>query len=82
VPDANADAGLTGADVGDALMALVALAREADLYPELELRAAAHRFAGSVREPELLAGSAEPTEKLVSSPITKPQSRSLWVNVK
>ena len=40
-----------GADsVGDALMGLVARAREAGLDPELELRAAARRFADSVRE--------------------------------
>jgi XTP/dITP diphosphohydrolase len=49
-----------GADsVGDALMGLVARAREAGLDPELELRAAARRFADSVRERERSAGSAE-----------------------
>ena len=45
--------------VGDALMALVARAREAGLDPELELRAAARRFADSVRERERSAGAAE-----------------------
>jgi len=40
--------------VGDALMALVARAREAGLDPELELRAAARRFADAVRERERL----------------------------
>jgi len=49
-----------GADsIGDALMGLVARAREAGLDPELELRAAARRFADSVRERERSAGSAE-----------------------
>ena len=43
--------------VGDELMALVARAREADLDPELELRAAARRFADSVRERERSVGS-------------------------
>ena len=43
--------------VGDALMALVARAREAGLDPELELRAAARRFADSVRERERSPGS-------------------------
>jgi XTP/dITP diphosphohydrolase len=46
-----------GADsIGDALMALVARAREAGLDPELELRAAARRFADAVRDQERLAG--------------------------
>jgi MazG family protein len=49
-----------GADsIGDALMSLVARAREAGLDPELELRAAARRFADSVRERERSAGAAE-----------------------
>jgi XTP/dITP diphosphohydrolase len=49
-----------GADrVGDALMALVAWAREAGLDPELELRAAARRFADAVRERERRNGSPE-----------------------
>jgi XTP/dITP diphosphohydrolase len=52
-------AGLTGERVGDALMALVARAREAGLDPELELRAAARRFADSVRERERPVGSTE-----------------------
>ena len=43
---------LTGENVGSVLMALVATAREAGLDPELELRAAARRFADSVRERE------------------------------
>jgi XTP/dITP diphosphohydrolase len=47
------------ASVGDALMALVARAREAGLDPELELRVAARRFADSVRERERSAGAAE-----------------------
>jgi XTP/dITP diphosphohydrolase len=71
VPGADADAvGLTGEDIGEALMALVARAREAGLDPELELRAAARRFAGSVCERERPAGPAqptEPTEELVSA---------------
>jgi XTP/dITP diphosphohydrolase len=41
-----------------ALMALVARVREAGLDPELELRAAARRFADSVRERERSVGSA------------------------
>jgi XTP/dITP diphosphohydrolase len=41
-----------GAGLGQALMALVAQAREAGLDPELELRAAARRFADSVRAQE------------------------------
>jgi XTP/dITP diphosphohydrolase len=45
--------------LGDELMALVARAREAGLDPELELRAAARRFADSVRERERSVGSAE-----------------------
>ena len=48
---------LTGERAGDALMALVALVREAGLDPELELRAAARRFAESVREQERSVGS-------------------------
>jgi NTP pyrophosphatase (non-canonical NTP hydrolase) len=38
-----------GSDLGDQLFALVATARAADLDPELELRAAARRFAERVR---------------------------------
>ncbi|MDX6421935.1 MAG: hypothetical protein QOG28_6555 [Trebonia sp.] len=49
---------LTGERAGDALMALVAKVREAGLDPELELRAAARRFADSVRERERSVGSA------------------------
>lgn len=41
-----------GENIGDALMNLVARAREAGVDPELELRAAARRFADSVRERE------------------------------
>jgi XTP/dITP diphosphohydrolase len=48
---------LTGERAGDALMALVARVREAGLDPELELRAAARRFADSVREQERSVGS-------------------------
>jgi len=48
-----------GDSIGDALMALVARAREAGLDPELELRAVARRFADSVREQERTAGPAE-----------------------
>jgi len=47
----GADA-LTGERAGDELMALVARVRAAGLDPELELRAAARRFADSVREQE------------------------------
>ena len=47
---------LTAERAGDALMALVARVREAGLDPELELRAAARRFAESVRERERPAG--------------------------
>jgi XTP/dITP diphosphohydrolase len=55
-PGSAADtAELTGDGVGDALMALVAWARQAGIDPELELRAAARRFADAVRERE--AGS-------------------------
>ena len=49
-------AGLSGERVGAALMDLVALAREAGIDPELELRAAARRFADSVREQERSGG--------------------------
>jgi XTP/dITP diphosphohydrolase len=41
-------------------MALVARAREAGLDPELELRAAARRFAGSVRDQERAASGIDP----------------------
>lgn len=47
------------AGVGDELMALVARAREEGLDPELELRAAARRFADAVRERERLAAAAD-----------------------
>jgi XTP/dITP diphosphohydrolase len=53
VPDADVDAAdPTGEDIGDALMALVARAREAGVDPELELRAAVRRFADAVRSSE------------------------------
>jgi XTP/dITP diphosphohydrolase len=52
------DTALTGERLGDVLMDLVARARAAGLDPELELRAAARRFADSVRERERLAGPA------------------------
>jgi XTP/dITP diphosphohydrolase len=45
--------------VGAALMGLVARAREAGLDPELELRAAARRFADTVRDRERLADRPE-----------------------
>jgi XTP/dITP diphosphohydrolase len=45
--------------VGDALMGLVARAREAGLDPELELRAAARRFADAVRAQERLASTPQ-----------------------
>jgi XTP/dITP diphosphohydrolase len=45
-------AGLTGERLGAELMALVARAQAAGLDPELELRAAARRFADDVRERE------------------------------
>jgi XTP/dITP diphosphohydrolase len=44
--------GLTGERLGAELMALVARAQEAGLDPELELRAAARRFADEVRDAE------------------------------
>jgi XTP/dITP diphosphohydrolase len=49
----------SGERLGGALMTLVARAREAGLDPELELRAAARRFANSVRARERSAGPAE-----------------------
>ena len=55
---ATATGELTGERAGDALMALVARVREAGLDPELELRAAARRFADSVRQQERSVGSA------------------------
>jgi XTP/dITP diphosphohydrolase len=48
----DGDAGLTGERLGAELMALVARAQAAGLDPELELRAAARRFADQVRERE------------------------------
>jgi len=55
--EGTGSAELTGERAGDALMALVALVREAGLDPEVELRAAARRFADSVRERERSVGS-------------------------
>ena len=55
--DLTGELELTGERAGDALMALVARVREAGLDPELELRAAARRFADSVRERERSVGS-------------------------
>lgn len=52
-------ADLTGEQAGDALMTLVARARAAGLDPELELRAAARRFADSVRERERIGLTEE-----------------------
>jgi XTP/dITP diphosphohydrolase len=54
-PDGEASltgASLTGERLGAELMALVERAREADLDPELELRAAARRFADQVHDRE------------------------------
>jgi XTP/dITP diphosphohydrolase len=48
----------TAEGIGGELMALVARAREAGIDPELELRAAARRFAASVRERERAAARA------------------------
>ncbi len=56
--DPTGELELTGDRAGDALMALVARVREAGLDPELELRAAARRFADSVREREASVTSA------------------------
>jgi XTP/dITP diphosphohydrolase len=50
--DSGGDAGLTGERLGAELMALVARGQAAGLDPELELRAAARRFADEVRERE------------------------------
>jgi XTP/dITP diphosphohydrolase len=50
--DADGDAGLTGERLGAELMAVVARAEAAGLDPELELRAAARRFADEVQEQE------------------------------
>jgi XTP/dITP diphosphohydrolase len=50
--DSDHDAGLTGERLGAELMALVARAQVAGFDPELELRAAARRFANAVREQE------------------------------
>ena len=50
--DSDDDAGLTGERLGAELMALVARAQVAGLDPELELRAAARRFADQAREQE------------------------------
>lgn len=55
---ADGDAG-PGERIGDALMDLVAQARAAGIDPELELRAAARRFAESVREQERSGELAE-----------------------
>jgi XTP/dITP diphosphohydrolase len=48
--------------IGGTLMGVVARAREAGLDPELELRAAARRFADSVREQERLASALAPPD--------------------
>jgi XTP/dITP diphosphohydrolase len=50
--DSGGDAGLTGERLGAELMALVARGQAAGLDPELELRAAARRFADEVWEQE------------------------------
>jgi XTP/dITP diphosphohydrolase len=49
-PDDPTDSAMPGGAVGDELMRLVAKARAADADPELELRAAARRFAERVRD--------------------------------
>ena len=51
--------GLAGKRIGDALMMIVAEAGEAGLDPELELRAAARRFAATVHARESAAHSAD-----------------------
>ena len=58
-PASDGAALAAGDGVGDALMALVARARAAGLDPELELRAAARRFADLVRERERTARPEE-----------------------
>ena len=50
---------LAGQHLGDLLMDLVARARRAGLDPELELRAAARRFAAGVREQERQASARQ-----------------------
>jgi XTP/dITP diphosphohydrolase len=50
--ESDGDAGLTGERLGAELMALVTRGQAAGLDPELELRAAARRFAHEVREQE------------------------------
>jgi hypothetical protein len=55
--DSDGDAGLTGERLGAELMASVARAQAVGLDPELELRAAAWRFADYVHAQERLAGS-------------------------
>ena len=71
VPAASLPALVDGPELlGDALMALVARAREAGLDPELELRAAARRFADSVREQERAAPQMLPVRRAL---------RRLWV---
>jgi XTP/dITP diphosphohydrolase len=59
VPAVGVDSADSADSVGDALMGLVARAREAGLDPELELRAAARRFADAVRTQERLASAPE-----------------------
>jgi XTP/dITP diphosphohydrolase len=58
-PSGEIGSSLTGEGIGDALMALVAQARAAGLDPELELRAAARRFAGTVRAREQSVPTAD-----------------------
>jgi XTP/dITP diphosphohydrolase len=57
--DSVGGSGEPGELLGAELMGIVARAREAGLDPELELRAAARRFADSVREQERLASAAD-----------------------
>ena len=56
---ADGDPGLTAKGVGEALMVLVARANAAGLDPELELRAAARRYADAVSARERAPGPAE-----------------------
>ena len=57
-PELDGPRELDGHRLGELLMDLVARARRAGLDPELELRAAARRFAAAVRERERLAAAA------------------------
>ncbi len=58
-PGPDGPPALDGQHLGDLLMDLVARARRAGLDPELELRAAARRFAAAVRERERQASAGQ-----------------------